>query len=162
MRLTLAAGTVLPYKLKVLKAAQRGWTYLWGAKITPLALQYPDVYGTSQQGERVDACDCSADVLWSLYHLTGGEVSLDPLSHNSTSVHGYLREEGYECCLPSDGHMLDGKLRLYYLPPESEEAPHILLVCMGMTFESNGTFGPTSQAWGSRTYHKHMIGLELT
>lgn len=163
MTLTLAPAVVLPDKLKGLLAELHGWHYLLGAKISPLSQQSPTVTGTAENGSKGFFVDCSGFVLWALYHLTGGTFSRDPEDVNSADLHAIIAGVGFVPVPPAAGHIEDGALRIWFLTPEQGNGiGHVLLTCEGMTYESHGSKGPDSRAWGSQPWMGTMQGYELT
>ena len=158
--ITLAPGVELKVKLPALLGEMHNWGYSLGAKVSPLSRQQPGLSNFTG-GTTID---CSGFVLWALWHLTGGTFSLDPMTHNSGSIFGWLSEEGYEPCKAFSGHEQDSLLRCFYLNPSDtgDGIGHILLTLNGFTFESFGGHGPGSREWGLRPWMSEMRGVLLT
>ena len=161
MKLPYAPDVTPASKLPALLREMVGWSYGLGCKIIPPSLQGTDLMGTSEDGIHVTKVDCSGFVQWAIYHLTAGTLQI--LDGTSTDQYNEFQSSGYSECTVEDGHLTDGILRLAYLSPEntSDDIGHILLICDGMTYESRGSVGPSTQQWGAQGYHRLMKLLVL-
>ena len=162
LALALADGVTLPDKLVSLLGEMSGWVYGWDYKIQPLSLQGAELVGTlmvAQDGEaegtEAKRVDCSGFSRWALYHLSGDKVAVPD---GSVQQHQWFHANGFDTCPVADGHLTDGALRIFFLPPVGKEAGHVMLVFNGMTYESHGSAGPSSRSWGSQPFMHSCSG----
>jgi hypothetical protein len=131
-----------------------GFRYGLGAKIVPLSLQAPDIYGTAEDGSHVPEVDCSGFVRWAVFHACGGLEIPD----GSANQHDWFDDKGFKAS-NYDGALLDdGIVRIGFLSPSdtSEGIGHVMFAYAGWTCESHGGNGPDRRQVSTLGFAKSM------
>ena len=146
-------------KLESLLDQQSGWKYGLGCKIFPLDSEPP--LAIDEAGASVEAVDCSGELRWLVFHLTGGR---DVFPDGSAAQHEFCDKVGFKKSLPLDLTLSGGVLRAAFLTPQSQRdgIGHALLAINGATYESHGSAGPSSRSCASLGFLDHLLVYVLS
>jgi hypothetical protein len=124
----------------------QGTEYGLGAKADPLGCDLSEIH----------AIDCSGFVRDGLFRATGRPDDFD-FPDGSATQHEHCQNIGLKVSTPIDAHNHDNIWRIAFLTPEDGGGiGHVLFVRNGLTYESHGSTGPASRAWGSAEFMGKM------